>query len=301
METALDEIAKGEKNKLEELEEFYNGFVPLFDNAKENMDGKYPIITEEVCPQCGSHLVIRLGKYGEFTACSNYPSCKYIKKEEEVEDNDTGVVCPECGKKHLVKRTAKTGKNKGAVFYACDNYPKCKTVFNDLPTNEVCPNCGSIMLKNADGELYCSKECESDKPIEIVCPSCNKGHIVRKLASRGKNKGNYFYACSNYPKCKTILEGEPTNEVCPNCGSIMLKDNDGNLFCMKHCEATNAHAEEIKPASEVKITCNKCNKGHFVLRQASRGKNSGKEFYACNNYPKCKNIISIEEYNNMKK
>ncbi|MBQ3253755.1 MAG: type I DNA topoisomerase, partial [Acholeplasmatales bacterium] len=69
METSLDEIASGTKNQLNELTDFYNEFVPLFENAKDNMEGKYPIPTTESCPKCGSMLVVRLGKYGEFTSC----------------------------------------------------------------------------------------------------------------------------------------------------------------------------------------------------------------------------------------
>ena len=293
MENDLDSIAKGEKDKLSELQEFYDSFIPLFDNALEHMDGKYPIPTDEVCPNCGSPLVIRLGKYGEFTCCSNYPSCKYIKKEEE-KLVDTGIICPECGQAHLMGRIAKSGKNKGSMFYSCGNYPKCKAIYNDEPTNEACPKCGAMMLRNSDGELYCSKHCE-DNLEEFICPSCGEGHIVKKLATRGRNKGNYFYACSNFPKCRTILDGEPTHEVCPNCGGMMLKDKDGNLFCYRHCQ----DKKEEKEALGEKIICPKCGKGHFVKRVATRGKNSGNSFYACSNYPRCKNIISIEEYNEL--
>ncbi len=295
MEADLDSIARGELDKQEELKEFYDGFIPLFENAKEKMDGKYPIPTDELCPSCGSPLVIRLGKYGEFTCCSNYPKCKYIKKEEE-ELLDTNVVCPVCGKAHLVGRVAKSGKNKGKMFYACNNYPSCKTIFNDEPTNEVCPDCGAMMLKNSEGELYCSAHCKDAPKEEFLCPVCGKGHIVMKIAQRGKNKGNSFYACSNYPSCKTILEGEPTNEVCPDCGSMMLKDKDGNLFCFKHCKDKK---EPLPTVEGEEIICPKCGKGHFVKRVASRGKNAGNEFYACSNYPRCKNIISIDEYNEM--
>lgn len=208
METNLDKIAGGEKDKLSELTEFYTSFMPLFDNASKNMQAIYPIPTEELCPVCGKPLVIRLGKYGEFISCSNYPECTYIKKEDpEHGPEDTGIVCPECGKATLVKRVASKGKNKGNIFYACNNYPKCKTVFNDEPTNMKCTSCGAIMLKDKNGQLYCSKRCELKREPEeqILCPQCKKGHMVKRIASKGKNKGNIFYGCSNYPKCKTIL------------------------------------------------------------------------------------------------
>ena len=284
METDLDKIASGELDKQEELTNFYNGFMPIYEEALNNMEGKYPIETDEVCPICHSNLVIRLGKYGEFKSCSNYPSCTYIQKEEE-EDNDTGILCPVCHKKHLVKRVAKSGKSKGAIFYACDNYPKCKTIFNDLPVDEYCKNCGSIMLKDKDGNLYCSKECEKNEET-FICPECGKGHLIARTASKGKNKGNTFYGCSNFPKCKVIIEDTPTHDICKNCGSMMLKDKDGNLYCYRKCD-------EVKIESQNTVICPKCNVGHMVLRTASKGKNKGNTFYGCDNYPKCKNAISI--------
>ena len=210
METNLDEIAKGDKDKLYELKNFYEAFVPLFDTAMDQMEAIYPIPTDQICPECGNVLVIRKSKFGEFVSCSNYPNCHYVQKEEttEAEPVDTGILCPTCGTGHMVERIAKTGKNKGSLFYACSNYPSCKTTFSDLPTGELCPNCNSMMLKNKDGEIYCSKHCEKEIKNEVLCPVCKKGHMVLRTASKGKNKGNIFYGCSNFPKCKNILSEE---------------------------------------------------------------------------------------------
>ena len=231
MEENLDDIAKGEKTELEELNEFYDGFLPVYDDAYENMPKLEPKETGEVCPECGSPLVIRKGKYGEFIACSNYPKCKYIKKEEKEEPTDTGIICPVCHKGHIVKRVAAKGKNKGKVFYACDNFPKCKTAFNDLPTNEICPKCGSIMLKGEDGVLYCANNCSDNDLYEpILCPTCHKGHIVKRVATRGKNKGNVFYACDNFPRCKTTFSGKPLKQICEKCGSVLM-ELDGKIVC----------------------------------------------------------------------
>ena len=80
MEKDLDEIAEGNEDYKKMLKDFYDNFAPLVDNAFKNMEKKKPEETGEKCPECGSPLVIRKGKYGEFTACSNYPTCKYIKK-----------------------------------------------------------------------------------------------------------------------------------------------------------------------------------------------------------------------------
>ncbi|MDE7384841.1 MAG: type I DNA topoisomerase [Anaeroplasmataceae bacterium] len=217
METNLDEIARGTKKELEQLKEFYQAFIPLFDIAMEKMEAIYPIPTEQICPECGGMLVIRKSKFGEFISCSNYPSCKYVYKEENQENEpvDTGIICPECGKGHIVERVAKTGKNKGAIFYACNNYPACKVTYSDPPTNHICPNCGSIMLEDKDGKLYCSKQCDKkvEKEETILCPVCKKGHMVKRVASKGKNKGNVFYGCSNFPRCKNIMTEEDIQKL----------------------------------------------------------------------------------------
>ena len=217
METTLDEIAKGEKDKLDQLKSFYDAFMPLFDHAMDKMEAMYPIPTDQICPNCGSMLVIRKSKFGEFISCSNYPICKYVLKEESEEEEplDTGVLCPECGTGHIVQRIAKTGKNKGKSFYACNNYPSCKVTFSDLPTHETCPKCGAILLKNDQGELYCSKHCEEQEKIDshILCPACKKGHMLKRTASKGKNKGNVFYGCSNFPRCKNIMTEEEISNL----------------------------------------------------------------------------------------
>ena len=91
----------------------------MLNNAFEKMEKKYAEETGELCPNCNSPLVIRNGKFGKFTACSNYPTCKYIKKEEK--EVVKICKCKECGGTIIEKRT-----KKGKIFYGCDNYPKCK-------------------------------------------------------------------------------------------------------------------------------------------------------------------------------
>lgn len=139
MEETLDKISEGEKVWYEELQTFYDKFMPLVENANDKMEKIYPKYLEEDCPECGSKLVIRNGRYGEFAACSAFPKCRYIKKSEQEEPVDTGVVCPNCHTGHLVERVSKKGRSKGKKFYACDRYPECKTTFSELPskTNEI--------------------------------------------------------------------------------------------------------------------------------------------------------------------
>jgi len=143
METELDEVADGDIIWYEILEKFYKDFEPSLQEAFDNMEKKAPVETGEVCPECGSALVIRKGRYGEFTACSNYPSCKYIKTEPRVEKEICN--CPNCDGKIIEKQS-----RKGKVFYGCNNYPTCKTAYWDMPTGEVCPECGSLLTIKKD-------------------------------------------------------------------------------------------------------------------------------------------------------
>ncbi len=154
MENDLDKIAEEKEDNIKVLNEFYDSFEPLVKKAFGEMEKKAPEQTGETCPECGSPLVIRKGKYGEFTACSNYPTCKYIKKE--VKEIKEIVKCPECGGT-IVEKTSKKGK----VFYGCNNYPKCKVATWDLPTGEKCPNCGKPLVEK-NNKIKCS-ECDYEK------------------------------------------------------------------------------------------------------------------------------------------
>lgn len=151
MEHELDEIADEKLDNIKVLKEFYDKFEPLVEVAFKEMEKKAPEKTGETCPECGADLVIRKGRYGTFTACSNYPECKYIKKEEPkiVEI----MPCPKCDGKIVLKKTRK-GKN----FYGCSNYPKCDFASWYEPINEFCPECNSVLVK---------------KGKKIACSSCN--------------------------------------------------------------------------------------------------------------------------------
>ena len=151
MEEDLDKVAEGNKDSIKILRDFYNQFEPEVETAFKNMEKKKAEETGEVCPECGSPLVIRKGRYGEFVACSNYPVCKYIKKEEK----EIKIVCkcPKCGNDIVEKKT-----RKGKIFYGCSNYPKCKVAVWDLPTGETCPECGELLV---------------EKNKKIKCSSCN--------------------------------------------------------------------------------------------------------------------------------
>ena len=154
MEEDLDKIAEGNAVWNKVLEDFYKIFEVRVKDAFSDMEKKAPEETGEVCPTCGSPLVVRKGRYGEFVACSNYPGCKYIKKEEkEVEEI---MDCPECSGKIVSKPT-----RKGKVFYGCNNYPKCKFALWDKPTGEFCPECNKVLVEK-NGQVKCS-ECSYEK------------------------------------------------------------------------------------------------------------------------------------------
>lgn len=154
MEKDLDEIAEGNEDYKKMLKEFYDNFAPLVDNAFKNMEKKKPEETGEKCPECGSPLVIRKGKYGEFTACSNYPTCKYIKKENKQIEKEIICKCPKCEGNIIVRKT-----KKGKEFYGCDNFPKCKYASWYKPTGDKCPKCNDLLvIKNG----------------EVICPTCDE-------------------------------------------------------------------------------------------------------------------------------
>ena len=156
MESDLDKIAEGEEDNIKFLTEFWNKFEALVEKGFKDLPKKEAEKTGEICPDCGSDLVKRKSRYGYFTACSNYPNCKYIKKENtNPEDNNfqSEVIgkCPICKKGDIVTKKTRTGK----IFYGCSNYPKCKAASWDLPTLNVCPKCKSLLV-NKEGTIKCS-------------------------------------------------------------------------------------------------------------------------------------------------
>ena len=148
MEKDLDEIAENKKDNILVLHEFYNEFEPLVEKAFKEMEKKAPESTGEICPECGGYLVIRKGKYGEFVACSNYPTCKYIKKE--IKEVHEICKCPKCQEGTIIEKKTKKGK----IFYGCNNYPKCNYALWYKPTGEVCSKCGELIV-DKNGQNVC--------------------------------------------------------------------------------------------------------------------------------------------------
>jgi DNA topoisomerase-1 len=139
MEEQLDKIAQGKYEWIAALQGFYPSFQDTLDEAWVNLE-KIDLTkpSEETCPNCSRPMVIKVGRFGKFLACSGYPECKttmpYAVK--------IGVACPQCGG-NLVKKISKKKK----VFYGCSNFPKCKFAINRKPIAQPCPNCGNLLLQ----------------------------------------------------------------------------------------------------------------------------------------------------------
>ncbi len=118
MEDSLDEIATGQKEWAPVIRAFYEPFAEAVKNTIETAEKvKAPVEElDEKCPECGSQLVVRTGRYGKFIACSNFPTCKYTRQKLETID----MKCPKCGGDIVVKKT-----HRGKTFYGCSNYPTC--------------------------------------------------------------------------------------------------------------------------------------------------------------------------------
>lgn len=171
MEDTLDEIAEDKKKWVPVIKKFYDSFEKTLVEKEDELSKH--VITNlgdvgEECPECGSPLIFKLGKYGKFISCSNYPECKYARPLDEdkvVDDNGEEVKdfgkCDKCEDGYFVLKKGRFGK-----FLACSNYPKCKTTKPFL------------------------------EKIGMKCPKCESGDIVMKKA-----KGRTFYGCSNYPDC----------------------------------------------------------------------------------------------------
>ena len=147
MEERLDLIAEDKENWQAILWEFYEPFNEQVLKGKTGIESqKVVVFTGEMCPECGKELVKRKGRFGEFIACSTYPTCKYTQNLSRTavapkEKVKLDIPCPECGG-NILERISKRGK-----FYGCGNYPKCNFVSNHQPTSKKCPECGYIMSK----------------------------------------------------------------------------------------------------------------------------------------------------------
>ena len=192
LENTLDDIARGEKEWVPVLAEFWTPFIEQIQRIEVDVQRK-DVTTEpldEKCPKCEKQLSIRLGKRGRFIGCSGYPECDFtqdlgaaagVQSEPEVVENRT---CPECSAALHIK-SGRYGR-----FVGCSSYPECKFI-----------------------EPF-------DRPADtgVQCPICHASTILKRKSRKGK----IFYSCGGYPKCTYALWNEPANKTCPQCAWSIL-------------------------------------------------------------------------------
>jgi DNA topoisomerase I len=202
MEEDLDEIAEGRLRWVQVLDEFYGPFERLLEKNEGEIQ-RFEEVLDESCPLCPQegrapgHLVIKLGRYGKFIGCSNWPDCSYIRNLDGQERKEPEVLeetCPECGKP-LAKKWGRFGP-----FIGCTGYPECR---------------------------YIKRE---EQKTGAKCPKCGQGDLVVKRARRGK-RGSLFYGCNRYPECDFTVGQRPVPDPCPSCGSLMVQQKDGTTKC----------------------------------------------------------------------
>jgi DNA topoisomerase-1 len=187
LEDTLDDVASGENDWVPVLRDFWQGFHQQIEE-KKNISRKEVTqeALEELCPKCGQHLVIRLGRRGRFIGCSAYPECDYtrnlnddpdaVEAEPEIVE---GRTCPQCDSPLQIKN-GPYGK-----FIGCTSYPKCKFI----------------------------EPLDKPKETGVTCPECKKGQLIERKSRYGK----LFYSCNTYPTCKYAVWNPPINEPCPQC------------------------------------------------------------------------------------
>ena len=163
METLLDKIAEGDMKWRKVIDDFYNSFKLDVARAEKEME-KIEIKDEpagEDCEVCGSPMVIKMGRYGKFMACSNFPDCRNTKAIVKT----IGVTCPTCKKGDVVERKSK----KNRIFYGCSNYPECDFISWDKPIGRDCPKCEHYLVEKKKG-----------RSSQVVCSNCDYQEEAQK-------------------------------------------------------------------------------------------------------------------------
>ena len=275
LEEELDDIEEGKEKWTDTLAEFYKKFTKDLKYAEKHMENikRMEKPTDEKCENCGAPLVIKWGKHGSFYACSTYDkedpnTCKFTKENPinlpdldsaDVQETTQEEYCENCGRVMVLKR------GRFGQFMACTGYPDCKTTRRldqgkkvpDIPLDELCPKCGrNMMIRHGRfGEFTaCSgyPECKYVKQnfIGVKCPECKDGELVEKRA----RKGNTFYGCGNYPKCKFTSAHKPIPEKCPTCGSEYLVEKNLKAGPVIACPNKECDYERAAPPPEAAAT-----------------------------------------------
>lgn len=156
MEAKLDQVEIGERQWQTVIDQFYKPFADDLSAAEEGIE-KIQIKDEPAgfdCELCGEPMVIKLGRFGKFYACSNFPDCRNTKAITK----EIGVTCPICEKGQVIER--KTKRNR--IFYGCDRYPDCEFTSWDIPVGRTCPKSGDFLvekkIRGGGKQVVCSNE-----------------------------------------------------------------------------------------------------------------------------------------------
>jgi DNA topoisomerase-1 len=175
MEEDLDLIARGEREWVPVLRDFYQPFERAVDRAERTME-KVQVAdqkTGEQCEKCGGDLIIKWGRYGKFIACSNFPECRNTKPYLE----KIGVTCPQCGGDLVEKRS-----RKRRIFYGCSNYPECNFVSWKKPLPQPCPVCGGLLVVKNNHGAQCTN-CEEQIAMEQLAEQTEASEAEEARAS----------------------------------------------------------------------------------------------------------------------
>src|SRR5690625_3380564 len=156
METSLDDIEEGKTKWVQVMDEFYNGFSKRLEKAEKEM-AEVEIKDEPAgidCEKCGHEMVYKMGRYGKFLACSNFPECRNTKPILK----KVGVKCPKCEKGDIVERKSRRGR----TFYGCDQYPDCDFVSWDKPIKKPCPTCKALLVERRTKKRVTTKCTQCD-------------------------------------------------------------------------------------------------------------------------------------------
>lgn len=265
MEGRLDEVEEGAQKAEGLLSEFYRSFSLQLEAAKSSMaDVKHiGVVTGVKCPVCASPMRLKIGRNGEYLACSRYPECKTtrnIRRDERgeihiLEEEPTGKTCPSCGAP-LVQRRGRYG-----LFLACSRYPDCRYTqpHREEPAQQPqvvgkCPKDGGDLVirftRRGNRFVGCIHypRCDYTEPFRSGIP-CPKG-CGGELLERNTQKGKRFWGCSNYPKCSFLLWNEPVAIPCPRCQAPFLvrrfaKSSGESLACIQEgCGYTKTQPTE---------------------------------------------------------
>ena len=235
LEEQLDKIEAGAADYRTTLGSFYEKFskdLALAAEVMPNVKGA-GLPSAEVCDKCGASMVLKVGRFGVFLACSAYPECqntREVEKPEPAADEELEA-CENCGKPMVVKR------GRFGQFLACSGYPDCKTTRKLIETkggltaakpdqrlDEPCPRCEAnlVVKQGRFGEFtacgnYPKCRYVKQKSTGVACPK-DGGDVVERKSRRGR----VFYGCANYPDCDFTLWNRPVAEVCPSCGAPYL-------------------------------------------------------------------------------